>query len=840
MSKEEQYPDKITLPALAIRDVIVFPYTRSPIFMGREKSIRAAELARSTYESRILLITQNDAKVDDPTQENLYGVATLAQLEQLLRLPDGTVKALVYGVERYRVDKVYEKDGSLFADCTRIVMQELGENERSVFLRTIKNLWQSAAEMDRSQMEAFTKYGESEDLDNIIGLMASTAKFTTQEKAQILEETDWGKRIELLTSFLEREVQLRDMQQRIDSRVKRQMEKNQREYYLNEQIKAIKRELGDGDEEGNDEFENIAERIKQAKLPENVEKTLNQELKRLRQMPPMSSEAAVVRSYLDTMLDIPWSNKTRVSTNIDRARKVLDEDHAGLEKVKERILEYLAVQKRVGKMKSPILCLVGAPGVGKTSLGESIARATGRKFVRMALGGVHDESEIRGHRRTYVGSMPGQIIKGMIRAGVKNPLFLLDEIDKLGMDYRGDPASALLEVLDPEQNNTFQDHYVEVDYDLSDVMFVATSNSYNIPGPLLDRMEVIDLSGYTEEEKMNIARKHLIPKQMKQHGLSAKEVNFTDDALKSIIRYYTREAGVRGLERSIGKVMRKVVLNNETAEKPQQKGARTKRRMGGSTVVVSAVEITAENLNKYLGVQRYSVEYTKKEPRVGVVNGLAWTEVGGDLLNIEAQVFPGKGAIQRTGSLGDVMKESVEAARSVVRSRAAAFGIADDKFYSTDLHVHFPDGATPKDGPSAGAATTTAIISAMTGIAVRSDVAMTGEINLHGEVLQIGGLKEKILAAVRAGCTKVLIPEENVRDLEELPASAREAIEIVPVKTIEDVLKHALEHAPKPLKAKPKAAEVGVFRGRRVRPAAGIVAAHRRRRNPKANVDAVN
>ncbi|MDY3114741.1 MAG: endopeptidase La, partial [Sutterella sp.] len=540
------------------------------------------------------------------------------------------------------------------------------------------------------------------------------------------------------------------------------------------------------------EFDQLERRILDAKLPEKVESMLRQELKRLKQMPPMSSEATVVRSYLDTMLDIPWSKKSRISKDLKKAAAILDEDHSGLEKVKERILEYLAVQKRVGKMKAPILCLVGAPGVGKTSLGESIARATGRQYVRVALGGVHDESEIRGHRRTYVGSMPGQIIKGMIRAGVKNPLFLLDEIDKMGMDYRGDPASALLEVLDPEQNSTFQDHYVEATYDLSEVMFVATSNSYNIPGPLLDRMEVISLSGYTEEEKLHIARKHLLPKQLRATGLNESEVNLTDEAILGIIRYYTREAGVRGLERSIGKILRKLVLKSDKT--PASKSFKATKAKAKAFVV------TRENLHEFLGPEKFTIEFAKKEPRVGVVNGLAWTEVGGDLLQIEAQVFPGKGAIQRTGSLGDVMKESVEAARSVVRSRATEWGLENDRFYATDLHVHFPDGATPKDGPSAGAATTTAIISAMTGIAVKSDIAMTGEINLHGEVLQIGGLKEKLLAAVRAGCTTVLIPETNVRDLEELPQSAKDALRIVPVKTIDDVIKEALVKQPEPLK----------------------------------------
>lgn len=799
----EQHPTQITLPALAIRDVIVFPYSRSPIFMGRDKSIAAADLARDQYDSQIILITQTNAKVDDPQQEDLYSVGTLARVEQLLRLPDGTVKALVYGLERYKVKRVFEEKGSLFAECEILEVGEPSEKEKSLYLRALMEVWRAYAEMDRAQLEVYNKYKDVDDLEQVVGLVLSSAKFNTAEKAELLVEPSWAKRVERLTELFEREVQLRDIQQRIDSRVKRQMEKNQREYFLNEQIKAIRKELAGGEdspEEENaaDEYKELAERIAKAKLPKKVEATLRQELKRLRQMPAMSSEATVVRSYLDTMLDIPWSEKSRISRDLARAAKILDEDHSGLEKVKERILEYLAVQKRVGKVKSPILCLVGAPGVGKTSLGESIARATGRKYVRVALGGVHDESEIRGHRRTYIGSMPGQIIKGMIRAGVKNPLFLLDEIDKMGMDYRGDPSAALLEVLDPEQNSTFQDHYVEETYDLSDVMFVATSNSYNIPGPLLDRMEVISLSGYTEEEKLHIARNHLLPKQLKLNGLKPAEVDFTDEAILDIVRYYTREAGVRGLERSIGKVLRKIVLKTEQeAAKPQKL-----RRMKGTSVKKQVTKVTSENLGTFLGVRRYTVEYAKKDPRIGVVNGLAWTSVGGDLLNIEAQTFPGKGHIQSTGSLGDVMKESVQTARSVVRSRARELGIENETFYSTDLHVHFPDGATPKDGPSAGAATTTAIVSVMTKIPVRSDIAMTGEINLHGEVLQIGGLKEKLLAAVRAGCKTVLIPKDNVRDLEDMPETVEKSLRIVLVTTIDEVLKEALVEMPKPLPEK--------------------------------------
>ena len=792
MAEDTKYPKALTVPVLAIRDVVVFPFTRAPIFMGREKSIKAADLARNDFDGQVMLITQRDPKVDDPTQEDLYNMGTLAQVEQLLRLPDGTVKALVNGRARYNIVRVFEERGSLFAECERLEMPAMSDQESALYCRLLRDAWKNVADLDRTQMEIFTKSEELTDPEQLVGIIAASSKLNTSEKAQILTARTCADMVETLTVFLEREVQWRDLQQRIDSRVKRQMEKNQREYYLNEQMKAIRKELGEDENGEASEFDQLERRILDAKLPEKVESMLRQELKRLKQMPPMSSEATVVRSYLDTMLDIPWSKKSRISKDLKKAAAILDEDHSGLEKVKERILEYLAVQKRVGKMKAPILCLVGAPGVGKTSLGESIARATGRQYVRVALGGVHDESEIRGHRRTYVGSMPGQIIKGMIRAGVKNPLFLLDEIDKMGMDYRGDPASALLEVLDPEQNSTFQDHYVEATYDLSEVMFVATSNSYNIPGPLLDRMEVISLSGYTEEEKLHIARKHLLPKQLRATGLNESEVNLTDEAILGIIRYYTREAGVRGLERSIGKILRKLVLKSDKT--PASKSSKATKAKAKAFVV------TRENLHEFLGPEKFTIEFAKKEPRVGVVNGLAWTEVGGDLLQIGAQVFPGKGAIQRTGSLGDVMKESVEAARSVVRSRATEWGLENDRFYATDLHVHFPDGATPKDGPSAGAATTTAIISAMTGIAVKSDIAMTGEINLHGEVLQIGGLKEKLLAAVRAGCTTVLIPETNVRDLEELPQSAKDALRIVPVKTIDDVIKEALVKQPEPLK----------------------------------------
>ena len=782
--RETELPDQIELPALAVRDMVVFPHMLAPLFMGREKSIRAAELAVASDESLVLLLAQKDPKVDLPCEEDLYSVGTVCTVTQLLRLPDGTVKALVEGKARYRVTDMEERDGSLWAKAEKIAAVVSRPSELESYRRALVDGWSRLTKGDKAAAEMLRIIEQEPSAERVLELICAQAQFRTADKMAVLAEPDLIARIDTVLGYVERENEVKSIQQRVDGRVKRQMEKNQRDYYLNEQIKALKKELGDsGEADGADDFREIEEKIRQSHMPKYAEDAAMTELRRLRQMPPMSSEAVVVRSYIDTLVDIPWTKKSRVSKNLEEAAKILDEDHSGLEKVKERILEYLAVQKRVGKVKSPILCFVGAPGVGKTSLGESIARATGRKYVRVALGGVHDESEIRGHRRTYVGSMPGQIMKSMIRAGVKNPLFLLDEIDKMSSDYRGDPASAMLEVLDPEQNASFADHYVEIPYDLSDVMFVATSNSYNIPAPLLDRMEVISLSGYTEDEKVHIAEHHLIPKQLRATGLKAEEVDMTREAVVGIIRFWTREAGVRGLERAIGKVFRKIVF--AAAKKGSKKAEKT--------------VVTEANLHEYLGPARYTIGLAQKEARVGVVNGLAWTEVGGDLLSIEAQIFPGKGNVQRTGSLGDVMKESVEAARSVVRARAQELGIADERFYSTDLHVHFPEGATPKDGPSAGAATTTAIISAMTGIPVHADVAMTGEITLHGEVLEIGGLKEKLLAAVRAGCTKVLIPEPNQRDLEEIPEAAKKALKIVPVKTIDDVLEHALVRRPEPI-----------------------------------------
>ena len=785
------FPAQMEVPALAVRDMVIFPHMMAPIFMGRQKSIKAAEKAMATEGNYLLLVAQKDPNNDDPKLEDLFETATLASVQQLLRLPDGTVKTLVEGHARYRITGLKVVDGAWVATCTRVVSESPDSSVLEPYRRSLIDAWSVFANGDKTRLDLLKQLEGEMDLERLLDLICSQAPFKTAEKIELLSEANLVKRYEFALNLLGRENELKEIQARVDGRVKRQMDKNQRDYYLNEQMKAIRKELGDSGDGDNDDFAELEKRVTDAKMPKYADDTARNELRRLRQMPPMSSESVVVRNYIETLTDYPWSKKSRVSRDLEAAARILDEDHSGLEKVKERILEYLAVQKRVGKVKSPILCFVGAPGVGKTSLGESIARATGRKYVRVALGGVHDESEIRGHRRTYVGSMPGQIVKGMIRSGVRNPLFLLDEIDKMGSDHRGDPASAMLEVLDPEQNDSFADHYMEVPVDLSDVMFVATSNSYDIPPALLDRMEVISLSGYTEEEKIHIAERHLVPKELRATGLKAEEVDLTREAIVDIIRFWTREAGVRGLERLIGKIFRKIVFatDKQTLKKQKQKAP------------VKTV-VTPDMLSGYLGPARYTIGLASKEPRVGVVNGLAWTSVGGELLTIEAQIFPGKGHVQRTGSLGDVMKESVEAARSVVRARADKLGIESKRFYETDLHVHFPEGATPKDGPSAGAATTTAIISAMTGIPVRADIAMTGEINLRREVLEIGGLKEKILAAVRAGCTKVLIPQTNVRDLEELPESAKSKIAIVPVKTINDVMQHALVRQPEALDPK--------------------------------------
>lgn len=786
------------LPLLPLRDIVVFPRMVITLFMGRAKSIKAVETAMNR-DKRILLVAQRNGQIDDPAAQDLFTVGCVGQVLQMLRLPDQTVKILVEGKERVDVSRVLELDGYLTAAASPRPMDDSDPSETEALRRAVIDAFTTYAGLNPKIPEDLVRsVSQTEDAMRLADVVAQQLPISVEKKQRLLESDQLTGTLTQLLELLGGETEIQQIEKRIHGRVKQQMEKNQRDYYLNEQIKAIQKELGEEDEAEGDLAE-YEKKIRAARMSKEGEEKAFSELKKLRQMSPMSAEATVVRAYLDTLISLPWSRHTKVQTDIPRAKKILDEDHYGLEKVKERILEYLAVQARVKKVKSPILCLVGAPGVGKTSLGESIARATGRKFTRLALGGVHDEAEIRGHRRTYVGSMPGKILQNLIKVGVNNPLFLLDEVDKMGMDYRGDPASALLEVLDPEQNSKFSDHYAEVEFDLSNVLFVATSNSYNIPPALLDRMEVISLSGYTEEEKIHIAEEHLIPKQMRMNGLKAKELKFDRSAIVAIIRYYTREAGVRGLEREISKICRKAVMAIMMGD------PKTKTRTGKA----KCVTVTEDNVGDYLGVRRFTYGIAWKQPRVGQVNGLAWTEVGGDLLSIEAAAFPGKGVVQRTGSLGEVMKESVEAARSVVRERAKSLGIKDEVFAKTDLHLHFPEGATPKDGPSAGGAITTAIVSALTGIPVRPDVAMTGEITLRGEILEIGGLKEKLLAALRGGIKKVLIPEDNVKDLAEIPQNVKEGLEIVPVRWIEQVLEQALVTMPKPL-PEPQPAEAAM------------------------------
>lgn len=808
-----QYSGPNALPLLPLRDIVVFPRMVITLFMGRAKSIKAAETAMNR-DKKIILVAQRDGQVDDPTARDIFEVGCVGTILQMLRLPDQTVKILVEGKERVNVSRVLELDGYLTATAEERPAEPCEGSETEALRRAVVEAFTGYAKLNPKIPEDLVRsVSQSMDAVRLADVVAQQLPVPVEKKQKLLEMDRLNDILAELLSMLGGETEIQQIEKRIHGRVKQQMEKNQRDYYLNEQIKAIRKELGQSEDlDDEDELLEYEKRIKASKMSQEAEEKAFSELKKLRQMSPMSAEATVVRAYLDTLIGLPWSKTTKISSDIVKAKKILDEDHYGLEKVKERILEYLAVQARVSKVKAPILCLVGGPGVGKTSLGESIARATGRKFTRLALGGVHDEAEIRGHRRTYVGSMPGKILQNLGKVGVKNPLFLLDEVDKMGMDYRGDPAAALLEVLDPEQNSRFQDHYAEVDFDLSEILFVATSNSYNIPPALLDRMEVISLSGYTEEEKVNIALRHLIPKQMRQNGLKAKELKIDRTAIVSIIRYYTREAGVRGLEREISKICRKVVMAILMHDPKTLTRNKTQK-----TVVV-----TEKNVGDYLGVRRYAFGVASKEPRIGQVNGLAWTEVGGDLLSIEAAVFPGKGVVQRTGSLGEVMKESVEAARSVVRERAKSLGIKDEVFQKTDWHLHFPEGATPKDGPSAGGAITTAIVSALTGIPVRPDVAMTGEITLRGEILEIGGLKEKLLAALRGGIRKVMIPEDNVKDLAEIPQIVKDGLEIVPVRWVEQVLKEALVTMPQPLEekaaaevippagVKPKAADSGI------------------------------
>jgi len=771
--------EKITLPLLPLRDVVVFPHMVIPLFVGRPKSIKALEVAMEAGR-QIMLVAQKAAGKDEPKPDDMFEVGCVSSILQMLKLPDGTVKVLVEGVQRAKTHSITDNGEYFVSDVTPVPPETEAKSEVEALRRAVTQQFDQYVKLNKKiPPEILTSIAGIDDAGRLADTIAAHLPLKLENKQSVLDLVEVDKRLEKLLEQLEHEVDILQVEKRIRGRVKRQMEKSQREYYLNEQVKAIQKELGDG-EEGAD-MEELEKKIIAAKMPKEARKKADAEFKKLKLMSPMSAEATVVRNYIDTLVNLPWAKKTKVKQDLAFAKQVLDEDHYGLDKVKDRILEYLAVQQRVDKMKSPILCLVGPPGVGKTSLGQSVARATGRKFVRMALGGVRDEAEIRGHRRTYIGSMPGKVLQSLAKIGTRNPLFLLDEIDKLGMDFRGDPSSALLEVLDPEQNHTFSDHYVEVDFDLSDTMFIATSNSMNIPPALLDRMEVIRLSGYTEDEKVNIALRYLLPKQQKNNGVKAEEMEVTESAVRGIVRYYTREAGVRSLEREIAKVCRKIVKAIQLKETTEK------------------VVVTDENLNDYLGVRKFDYGQAEKENQVGQVVGLAWTEVGGDLLTIEAAVMPGKGNIIRTGQLGDVMKESVEAARSVVRSRARRLGIKDEMFEKRDVHIHVPDGATPKDGPSAGAAMTTAFVSALTGIPVRAHVAMTGEITLRGEVTAIGGLKEKLLAARRGGIKTVLIPLENVKDLQDIPENVKNQLEIVPVKWIDQVLEIALERVPQAL-----------------------------------------
>jgi ATP-dependent Lon protease len=771
--------DPITLPLLPLRDVVVFPHMVIPLFVGRPKSIKALEAAMEAGR-QIMLVAQKAAGKDEPKADDMFDIGCVSSILQMLKLPDGTVKVLVEGMQRATTVSIDDSGEYFTAEVAPIPPEQGASPEVEALRRAVTQQFDQYVKLNKKiPPEILTSIAGIDDAGRLADTIAAHLPLKLENKQAILDLDSVNARLEKLLEQLEHEVDILQVEKRIRGRVKRQMEKSQREYYLNEQVKAIQKELGEG-EEGAD-LEELEKKIIAAKMPKEARKKADAELKKLKLMSPMSAEATVVRNYIDTLVNLPWAKKTKIKHDLVNAEDVLNEDHYGLDKVKDRILEYLAVQGRVDKVKAPILCLVGPPGVGKTSLGQSVARATGRKFVRMALGGVRDEAEIRGHRRTYIGSMPGKVLQSLAKVGTRNPLFLLDEIDKLGMDFRGDPSSALLEVLDPEQNHTFSDHYIELDFDLSDVMFIATSNSMNIPPALLDRMEVIRLSGYTEDEKLNIAQKYLLPKQCKNNGVKDEELDITESALRGIIRYYTREAGVRSLEREISKICRKVV-----------KGLSLKKYTG-------QVVVTDENLNDFLGVRKFDYGRAEKEDQVGQVVGLAWTEVGGDLLTIEAAVMPGKGNIIRTGSLGDVMKESVEAARSVVRSRARRLGIKDELFEKRDIHIHVPDGATPKDGPSAGAAMTTAFVSALTGIPVRSDVAMTGEITLRGEVTAIGGLKEKLLAAHRGGIKTVMIPEENVKDLQDIPENVKNHLEIVPVRWIDKVLEVALKSMPQPL-----------------------------------------
>ena len=788
--------EPVDLPLLPLRDVVVFPHMVIPLFVGRTKSIHALEAAMEGNKA-IMLAAQKSAAQEEPTVSDMHGTGCIASILQLLKLPDNTVKVLVEGRQRASVQAVIDNEkyfsATVLPQPASDPLSAKEQDELEALRRAVMQSFEQYVKLNKKiPSEILLSITSIEDAGRLVDTISAHLPLELGYKQQILDEMNVHKRLELLFAKLEQEVDILNVDKRIRGRVKRQMEKNQRDFYLNEQVKAIQKELGEG-EDGVD-IEELEKKIQQAKMPKEALAKAQSELKKLKLMSPMSAEAGVVRNYLEVLVSLPWSKRTKVKKNLAEAEAVLNADHYGLERVKDRILEYLAVQQRVDKVKAAILCLVGPPGGGKTSLGQSIAKATGRKYVRMALGGMRDEAEIRGHRRTYIGALPGKILQNLSKVGTRNPLFLLDEIDKLGSDFRGDPSSALLEVLDPEQNHTFTDHYVEQDFDLSEVMFVATSNSMNIPPALLDRMEVIRLSGYTEDEKLNIAQQYLLPKQIANNGVKESELEVSEAAIRDIVRYYTREAGVRSLERELSKICRKVI---KAVQLGQAKGKQT---------------ITPENLSDYLGVQRYTYGRAEEKNTVGQVVGLAWTEVGGDLLTIEAATMPGKGNITRTGSLGEVMKESVEAARTVVRSRAAQLGIATDAFEKRDIHIHVPDGATPKDGPSAGAAMTTALVSALTGIAVRADVAMTGEITLRGEVTIIGGLKEKLLAALRGGIRKVIIPQENVKDLQEIPENVKQGLEIIPVRWIDEVLAIALESQPQPLPESQEAA-IEVFEG---------------------------
>ena len=811
MSNTNLLPElPVQLPLLPLRDVVIFPHMVIPLFVGRPRSITALEEAVENSNKRIVLVAQKAANKDEPAPEDIYEMGVVANILQLLKLPDGTVKVLVEGIQRAHLESINDTGDCYMVDALPVVPSDEERPDLEAMRRTITAQFEQYVKLNKKLApEIVGSISAMDNIHRLADMIASHLPMKQEQKQEALEELDINARLELLLNHIENEIEILQVERRIRGRVKKQMEKSQRDYYLNEQVKAIQKELGEG-EDGAD-LEELERKIETVRMPAEARKKAEAELKKLRLMSPMSAEAGVIRNYIETLVALPWKKKSRVNNSLLDAQEILDADHDGLERVKERILEYLAVQQRVDKIKAPILCLVGPPGVGKTSLGQSIAKATNRKYVRMALGGVRDEAEIRGHRRTYIGAMPGKILQNMTKVGVRNPLFLLDEIDKMGMDFRGDPSSALLEVLDPEQNHTFQDHYAEVDYDLSDVMFVATSNTLNIPPALLDRMEVIRLSGYTEDEKVAIATNHLIPKSMENNGLKEAELEIEESAVRDIVRYYTREAGVRALEREIGKICRKVVkqiITDEAKSVAAKKATKTAAKKTASKAAAKkaaavaakkAVIVNSDNLSDYLGVRRFGFGLAEAENQVGQVTGLAWTEVGGDLLTIEVAAIAGKGQIQHTGSLGDVMKESMQAARTVVRARSHRLGLVDSLFEKKDIHIHVPEGATPKDGPSAGIAITTALVSALSGIPVRADVAMTGEVTLRGEVLAIGGLKEKLLAALRGGIQKVLIPEENVKDLQDIPENVKNGLEIVPVKWIDKVLEEALEYMPTPL-----------------------------------------